>query len=70
MISELFQKLDSAAQTMNDKKKAYDNLEKETQSAYQDYVTAFKVADGIKAELQQQLGSILPSSVPDRVRVA
>lgn len=69
MISEMFQELDAAVETTNEKKDAYDKLEKETSQAYQDYLNAFKVADGIKAKLQIQLGNLLPTTVPERVRV-
>ena len=68
-IIDSFEKLDKAKQDLDARKKVYDELEKQTGDAYVAYQESFKSADAIRKSLTDDLGSLLPTTVPERVRV-
>jgi len=70
MLQDLFTKLDSSIEDMTSKKKIYDDLEAQTGSAYKNYIESYKVSLAIRNDIQSALGNVLPSAVPDRVRIA
>lgn len=68
-LSDLFGKLDEAVGDMNSKLKTFNDLNSQATTAYQNYLDARKIADGIRGQLQTQLGSIIPEQPADRAVV-